>query len=171
MHAYRGDEMSRPRLVFLCLVVAAAIVAPGAAMAGATAVLANVPYASEGVFPENVVRECTQLGTKIASFTKQFADENGTAVELVPAIDFSSAPSALRIEIVDVVSRGNAFLGHSKSMAVKLELLAAGRVQAKTTLSRHSMGGFGAGYKGSCAVLGRVTKALGKDVAAWLQRQ
>ncbi len=120
--------MSKPRLVFFCFVVAAAVVTAGAAMAGPTAVMAEVPYASEGVFPENVVRECTQLGTKIASFTKQFTDENGTAVELVPAIDFSSAPSALRIEIVDVVSRGNAFLGHNKSMAVKLELLAAGKV-------------------------------------------
>ncbi len=89
--------MSKLRLVFLCFVVAAALVAAGTAMAATTAVMAKVPYASEGVFPDNVVRECTQLGTKIASFTKQYADKNGTGVELVSAIDFDSAPSALRI--------------------------------------------------------------------------
>ena len=35
--------------------------------------------------------------------------------------------------------------------------------------TRNSGGGFGGGYKGSCSVLGRCTKALGKDIAGWLR--
>ena len=31
------------------------------------------------------------------------------------------------------------------------------------------MGGAFAGYKGSCSVLGRTVKAMGKDVAQWLK--
>jgi len=33
------------------------------------------------------------------------------------------------------------------------------------------MGGFGAGFKGSCSVLNRCTKTLGKDFADWLKGQ
>jgi hypothetical protein len=156
---------------FLVLAVAMAAIAPGLAAAGPTLVPANVPYDSEGVIPENVVRECTRLGTKIATFTKQYADKNGTPVELVDEIDFGTAPSALRVEIFNVVSSGNAFIGHNKSMSVRVELLSGGEVKAKTSLSRNSMGGFGAGFKGSCSVLGRVTKALGQDIADWLSQQ
>jgi hypothetical protein len=31
------------------------------------------------------------------------------------------------------------------------------------------MGGAFAGYKGSCSVLGRTIKAIGKDVAEWMK--
>jgi hypothetical protein len=156
---------------FFVLAVAMVATAPGVAAAGPIAVPANIPYDAEGVVPENVVRECTQLGAKIASFIKEFSDKNGTAVELVNEVDFASAPSALRVEIFNVVSSGNAFIGHNKSMSVRVELLASGKVKAKTSFSRNSMGGFGAGFKGSCSVLGRVTKALGKDIADWLSQQ
>ncbi len=30
------------------------------------------------------------------------------------------------------------------------------------------MGGLFAGFKGSCSVLGRTVKAIGKDIAEWL---
>ena len=163
--------MSKLRFGFFILAVAMAAIAPGFAAAGPIAVPANVPYASEGVVPENVVRECTQLGTKIATFIKQYADKNGTSVELVDEVEFAKAPSALRVEIFNVVSSGNAFIGHNKSMSVRVELLSGGVVKAKTSISRNSMGGFGAGFKGSCSVLGRVTKALGQDIAEWLSQQ
>ena len=163
--------MSQLRNALLCLTVIVGFVAPVAAWAGATEVPEVVPYSEEGLVPGNVVAECTRLGTQLGTFIKQFADANGTDVVLSSNIDYASAPSALRIEIVNVVSAGNAFTGHSKAMSVKVELLKAGEVTAKTTLSRNSMGGVFGGYKGSCAVLGRVTKALGKDVAAWLRDQ
>jgi hypothetical protein len=163
--------VSKLKLGILCFAAALTLGAPGAAWAGAIVVPANVPYASEGIFPENVRRECTRLGTNIGTFIKQYADQNGTAVELSQSIDFSSAPASLRVEIVNVVSAGNAFVGHNKSMSVTVELLSGGRVTAKNSFSRNSMGGFGAGFKGSCAVLGRVTKALGKDIAEWLKQQ
>ncbi len=31
------------------------------------------------------------------------------------------------------------------------------------------MGGFMGAYKGTCALLGRCTKTLGKDIAEWLK--
>ena len=163
--------MSNLRFGFLVLAVIVVAASAGVAAAGPIAVPANVPYDAEGVVPEKVARECTELGSKIARFTKQFADQNGTPVELVNEIDFAKAPSSLRIEIFNVVSSGNAFIGHSKSMSVRVELLSGGVVKAKTSFSRNSMGGFGAGFKGSCSVLGRVTKALGKDIADWLSQQ
>ena len=163
--------MSHFKIVVLSLVLLVGGIAPGSAAAGPIEVPSEVPYSTEGVVPGNVVNECTRLGTQISTFIQQFAEKNGTAVTLSSDIDYATAASALRIEIVNVVSGGNAFVGHNKSMSIRVEWLENGNVKAKTTLSRNSMGGAFGGYKGSCAVLGRITKALGKDTAAWLQQQ
>ncbi len=75
----------------------------------------------------------------------------------------------LVIEITDAVSRGNAFIGHQKYMEARAELFVDGVSKGEKIYHRDSMGGFGAGYKGSCSVLGRTSKALGKDFSVWLK--
>ena len=37
------------------------------------------------------------------------------------------------------------------------------------TASRYSGGGVFGGYKGTCAIVGRCAKAIGKDIANWLK--
>ena len=49
------------------------------------------------------------------------------------------------------------------------ELFVDGVSKGEKIYHRDSMGGFGAGYKGSCSVLGRTSKALGKDFSVWLK--
>ena len=56
-------------------------------------------------------------------------------------------------------------------MSVKAELFVNGQSKGYVNLTRNSGGGFGGGFKGSCSVLGRCTKALGKDIAKWLRDQ
>lgn len=75
----------------------------------------------------------------------------------------------LQVEIVDAVSMGNAFIGHQKYARIEGTLYEDGRKVASFKGRRNSMGGAFAGYKGSCSVLGRTMKALGKDVADWLK--
>ncbi len=64
---------------------------------------------------------------------------------------------------------GNAFIGHQKYSASRGTLFENGEKIASFEARRQSMGGAFAGYKGSCSVLGRTVKAMGKDIAQWLK--
>lgn len=74
----------------------------------------------------------------------------------------------LKVNLVDAVSGGNAFTGHHKEVKIRGSLLEDGKVIAEFGGKRHSGGGFGAGFKGSCSVLERCTDALAEDIAKWL---
>lgn len=131
----------------------------------------RVPYEEGARIPENIKRECTELGHKLSSFLAQYAQEHGIETAAVASVDPQAEGRVLVVEISDAVSQGNAFLGHRKSMSAHAELFVDGASQGDVDFTRNSGGGFGAGYKGSCAVLGRCAKALGKDLAGWLAEQ
>lgn len=129
----------------------------------------NIAYHPNARIQQNVRNECTALGTKLASFTQKFAKSNGITVELVDTIDINANGDVLELYIDEAVSSGNAFIGHRKYVAVVGTLYRDGKKISTFQGGRNSMGGAFAGYKGSCSVLGRCTKALGKDVANWLK--
>jgi len=78
---------------------------------------------------------------------------------------------AFEVEIVSVVSAGNAFTGHRKQVSVRGRLLEGGKEPVIFVGARDSMGGAFGGFKGSCSVLGRCLEALSKDMALWLKAQ
>jgi len=137
---------------------------------GAIKIPRIVPYSSEASVSENVRRECTDLGTKLAASLHQYAGKYGVPTVVVD----ESGPTALgrvfHVEITNVFSAGNAFIGHRKSMAARGELFEDGVSKGRVDFTRDSGGGFGAGFKGSCSVLGRCTKTLGNDFAKWLEK-
>lgn len=138
------------------------------AFAHSVQVQSAVPYAEDADIQNKVREECTQLNTQLAEFTQEFARENGIEVQLVETLDTSAEGRVLQMEIVDAVSMGNAFIGHQKYSRVRGVLFENGQQIADFRGRRNSMGGAFAGYKGSCSVLGRTVKALGKDIAQWL---
>lgn len=141
----------------------------GAALAdGAVLVASAVPYAEDNNIRRKITNSCTTLGSKLSGFIEANAQKNGLSVQLSDSIDPSAAPRVLQVEITEAVSQGNAFIGHRKFVAVAGTLYENGSVVASFDGQRSSGGGFAAGYKSSCAVLGRCVKALGKDIAAWL---
>ncbi len=133
-------------------------------------VQASVPYAADAKIAQNIRNECTKLGTQFAEFTQQFGKKNGVEVQLVNSLDTAKPGRVLQIEITEAVSMGNAFMGHHKYSAARGTLFENGKKLASFEARRQSMGGAFAGYKGSCSVLGRTVKAMGKDVAAWLKQ-
>lgn len=145
------------------------VLATSASAEGEIQIPTDVGYAAEAAVPQNIRNECTTLGTKLSTFIEQYASSNGVATKRVEKLGKSGR--ALRAEFTQAMSSGNAFIGHQKSMTVRVELFENGESQGSTTLTRNSMGGFAGGFKGSCSVLGRITKALGRDVADWLKTQ
>jgi len=142
------------------------IAAPSFAQSVQTA--SAVPYAEDAEIQRKVREECSQLGSQLAQFTQEFARESGVQVQLVDSVDTGAEGRVLQMEIVEAVSMGNAFIGHQKYSRVRGALYENGEKIAEFRGRRNSMGGAFAGYKGSCSVLGRTVKALGKDIAQWL---
>ena len=124
-----------------------------------------VSYAKENRIASNIKNEC-KLVEQLRDFIVAGSSGAVSAGEGEPD---TRRGSALVVEITDSISQGNAFMGHRKYTAIQGKLYRAGAEAGNFDASRNSMGGAFAGYKGSCAVLGRTVKALAQDVNQWLK--
>lgn len=133
-------------------------------------ILMNIPYSANATVAENVMRECTMLGPQLSASVVKFAPRYNIDVVQVEG----SLPDTGRtvvLEIQNVYSGGNAWIGHRKSATVNAQLLVDGKTMGTTSKTRNSGGGFWGGFKGSCDVLVRVVDALGRDIGEWLSTQ
>lgn len=149
-------------------IILLSLISPLLLASNTVTMISNVPYSEDSRIKANIINECTALGTKLSSFAQQFGKKMGVDIELKDSIDTTQG-RVLQVEITDAMSRGNAFVGHSKYMDIEGTLWENGQEVASFTATRVSGGGFMGNYKGSCSVLGRCSKALGKDVATWLK--
>lgn len=127
-----------------------------------------VPFGENSYIQASIRKECN-IQNQLSSFVKQYsADESVTIVTNENAD--KSNEYFLDLKIISAISKGNAFLGHNKSTKVKGILYKNGENIASFIGFRHSSGGFGAGFKGSCSVLGRTVDALGLDISKWIKK-
>jgi hypothetical protein len=138
------------------------------AMADTVRIASSAPYAEDAEIANKIRTECVQLQTQLPAYTAQFGKEFGVSVALADEVSPQDGGRVLQLEIYEAVSMGNAFIGHQKYSKVRGTLFEDGQKVASFKGMRNSMGGAFGGYKGSCSVLGRTVKALGKDIALWL---
>src|SRR5919109_5043930 len=120
---------------------------------------AEVPYVEGSGVDTNIEAEC--------KLTKRVADDVSAALakagyEAKRSEKPGKKGDVLDLKIASAVSGGNAFIGHRKHMTVTGKLLRDGKPVGSFTATRHSGGGFGAGFKGSCAVLNGCSAAIGR---------
>jgi len=127
------------------------------------------PYAEGSHVAAKIRNECTQYPEKLSAYAEEFGRKMGVDIQRVDHVEPSDAGAVLVVEITDAISRGNPFIGHRKFTEISGTLYRDGEKVAGFVGARNSMGGAFAGYKGSCSVLGRTVKALGKDIAGWLK--
>lgn len=131
---------------------------------------------TKGLQVRQAVRKECQLLTKLPSFIQSYSQDQYATINLSAK---KRAAHYLKVEIIDVPQfkksgwngrRSSIYGGGSGQwVAVKGTLIRKGKKTVSFKASRISSGGFMGGYKGTCALLGRCTKALGKDIAAWLK--
>ena len=143
------------------------VVAPAAFAADGVTVQKPATIDDDADVPQAVLDEC-KLDSELPDAVAGKAKESGIAITFAEKVSGSEAGRTLQMEITDVVSDGNAFLGHHKSMTVKGKLYQDGAVVASFRDRRNSMGGAFGGFKGNCAVLARTAKAIGEDIGTWL---
>lgn len=149
------------------LLAFALLIAPAAYAADIT-INQNVSYHDEKIIPTNIKSECVNLGPRLAASTEAAVKKQGWSVIKKDSVDGTTAGVSLKLTIANALSGGNAFMGHHKSVSIIAEVFKDGKLIDTYTGNRNSSGGFGAGFKGSCAVLERCADTLGKDVAKWL---
>jgi len=116
-----------------------------------------------------VKNEC-QLLTKLPGFVKSYA--NSQYADITTESAKTKSGDHLFIQIVEITnSKKNLWTGQGVGQYIGVEgyLMKKGKKVASFKGRRATTGGFMGGYKGTCALLGRCTKALGKDIAVWLK--
>ena len=151
------------------LVLVFALGLPLVATAGQTLTIPKkTPFARENIGTTAVRAEC-QLPEKVSQFVQEYAGKNFDEVKLVDKVSAKTPGKALAMQIVEVQGvAGGAWTG-PKAVVVEGTLYDNGKVAGSFRASRFSGGGAFGGYKNTCSILGRCTKAIGKDVAGWLQ--
>jgi len=125
--------------------------------------LAN--YSPRSRVSSKIKTECT-LPKALNDSIVQFAKNSGVNVKFKNHIKPNEYE--LKIQIEDAVSSGNAFIGHNKFVDISGSIVKGKTVYYTFDAARRSGGGYFGAYRSSCSVLGRIAKALGKDISLWL---
>jgi len=148
----------------MALVVCSMILAGGASAGGdLIKVPRTIGFSDESGASDKVKSEC-KLQTKVTHYLDQYSEQ----VELVDGKPGKKG-RALELEITMVHAPGGGAWSGAKFMTVKGKLLENGKEVSNFTAKRYSGGGFMGGSKGTCSIIGRCAKAIGKDIATWLE--
>ncbi len=125
---------------------------------------------AENLAIRQAVRDECRLPEKLTTFIDQFAAKYYS--QILTNTDISTVPAGtqiLKIKITDVKGFAGGAWSGGKSVTIVGTLLKDGKVLGDFKARRVSGGGMFAEFKGTCSILGRCVKALGKDVAEWLK--
>ncbi|MGH8108139.1 MAG: hypothetical protein ACREO1_05405 [Arenimonas sp.] len=152
------------------LILAFGIFCSGTVFAGEPITMQRpVPYAENSAVASKIQKEC-KVPEQLADFLKKAAQDKGMMLNFTDSAVDTSKGRVLKLEILDAMSMGNAFMGHAKSTIVRGEFFENGESVGSFMARRNSMGGMWGGYKSSCSVLARTAKTLSSDIAAWLEK-
>jgi len=127
----------------------------------------SVPFAENSMASADVKASCT-LDTRLPQFIQEAA-KRGIEVVISDEPLENVEGKVLQLRIIHVLGTGGGAWSGAKSVTVEGELIENGEVIGSFTGSRYSGGGAFGGFKGTCDILGRCIKALGKDIAGWLR--
>ena len=131
-----------------------------------TLIIKPIGFNKDADVRDAVKQEC-DLNGKLTQFIKENA--SGQYANIVTGSNIGPADAqVLTVEIKEVLGTAGGAWSGPKMVLIKGSLTEKGKVLGDFKARRYSGGGMFGGYKGTCAILGRCVKALGKDVAEWL---
>lgn len=143
----------------MCLLPALA-----SAQDGTIRMLDPVPYAPGNDVPNRIKTECTKLGHEIAFMVSGLMRGK---VKLVQGALPTKGPGAvLKVEIVDVISDGNAFLGQNQGITLRGTLYRDGARVAGFTARRTNQAD---NLLTACANLNSLAPNFARDISRWLK--
>jgi len=154
--------------VVVLLFSALCIALPAFAGGGSVSIQKKAPF-EEGLDVTEAVKNECQLETKIIEFVEEFAKGDFDKINLVDTVAADTPGKAVKVVITDVAGAKGGLWSGPKFVAIKATLWQDGKVAGTLSSRRSTSGGMYGGYKGTCSLLGRCAKTLGKDVATWLK--
>ena len=119
--------------------------------------------------PTAVKKEC-RLEMLLGNYALSAINQRIGSVQSVSAPKQAGTNKIVQLTIISAHGAGGGAWSGPKSMSIRVDVRKGGIIVDSTVLTRSSGGGAFGGFKGTCAILDRVAKALGKDVAVWLSR-
>lgn len=138
------------------------------ALEGELTILKPIEFGETAIVREEVRDQC-QLQTRLPEFIAEYAKQEVEDIVFSESVSDKTPGKVLIVEITDVSETGNFWTGRSGALTIRAELREDGEVIGTFRSRRATQGGAFGGYKGRCAFLGRCAKALGRDVAKWLE--
>lgn len=132
-----------------------------------TLLIKPIAFKQDAYIRDAVKQECN-LDGKLTQFIEEYAA--GQYAEIIT--DSTATPAdaqVLTIEIESVQGSGGGAWSGAKDVVIGGVLTQNGKTLGYFKGRRYSGGGMFGGYKGTCAILGRCVKALGRDVSEWLR--
>lgn len=129
-------------------------------------VIKPIGFNQDAFVREAVKQEC-DLDGKLTQFIREYA-ANRYASILTDAAQAPADAQILTVEIQDVEGAAGGAWSGPKVVMIKGSLSQNGKELGDFKARRYSGGGMFGAYKGTCAILVRCVKALGRDVAEWL---
>ena len=130
----------------------------------------NTPYLDETLVQENVLKECTALGTTFSDSLAEQLTASGFEVQKSARLDITKG-DVVQAQLVTMTSGGSIMFGKQMGGSVKVTIYHDGKVTGAKSLTRTSGGGMFGVYRGACSILGKVSNVLGQDVAKWVIEQ
>lgn len=127
----------------------------------------TMPF-KKGIAITKAVRVKCRLPEKLSIFVQKYSKKSAD-IKVVDGSLKDIEGKVLDIKIINVHGPGGGAYTGAKYVAVEGKLMENGKVISSFIGARYSGGGFYGGFKGTCSILGRCVKAIGKDVAKWLR--
>lgn len=165
MQRFSNNPYTRTLCVLL-ISMAAALPITAMAGNGVLTVQRNAAFDKDLNVRDAIRTEC-KLEQKVPEFVEEFAKKDFDSIVMADQVSAGTKGRALSMKITDVSRAGGGAWSGSKFVTVEGTLWQDGKVAGTFRATRHSRGGAFGGYKGTCAILGRCAKAVGKDIAGW----
>jgi len=161
-----SDSTTTPRMWLAALgfglMSSVAFPALSVAAGGTLSVVDKAPFA-KGLDVRPAIRGECKLEHSIPQYVGEYAKGHFDKVELVPS---QKNGKVLTMQIVGVAGVAGGSWSGRKSLVVEGVLTENGKQIGNFLAERTS----GRAYRGTCALLGRSAKAIGKDVGEWLEK-
>lgn len=143
---------------------------PAAGYAGSNTLnLQKTAPFEKGLKVPDAVRDKCELETKVVEFVESFARDDFDAISMVESVSTNTQGRTLAMKITDLSGAGGGAWSGPKHLTLDGTLWRDGKIVGTFTANRVTGGGAWGGYKGTCSLLCRCAKTLGKDVAGWLK--
>jgi hypothetical protein len=161
-----SSKASLMTLVVLCMVLTAGCIARPSPE---SLIIQKTAYYKTGAKAGDKIRDECGLEQVVPTNIKAYARGNYDSIFFSDTLSDSTPAKVLVMKIANAQGLGGGRYSGPKSLTVEGTLRQDGKVLGSFIVHRATMGGYGGGTKGTCSLLHRCAKRIGKDVGVWLE--